>query len=182
ETDASGREVVRVYVKGASPAVLERAASARSGDGAVAWDKDTELRAEENVARMERNGLRVMAAAVRDIKPKKFDPASDLLAYVTDLRITSLVGMLDPPRDESRQAVADAEAAHIRVRMVTGDDVVTGAAVAEQLGIEGEAILGADFAALSEQERMDWIETIGVVGRVAPEHKVLLAETLKARG
>jgi Ca2+-transporting ATPase len=66
--------------------------------------------------------------------------------------------------------------------MVTGDDVVTGAAIAEQLGIEGEAILGAEFAALSEQERMDRIETIGVVGRVAPEHKVLLAETLKAKG
>jgi len=182
ETDASGKEVVRVHVKGAGPAVLERAASARSSDGAVAWDKDIERRAEENVTRMEGNGLRVMAAAVRDIKPKRFDPESDLLAYVTDLEITSLVGMLDPPRDESRQAVADAEAAHIRVRMVTGDDVVTGAAIAEQLGIEGEAILGADFAALSEQERMDRIETIGVVGRVAPEHKVLLAETLKARG
>jgi len=128
------------------------------------------------------DGLRVMAAAVRDIAPKGFDPDGDLLALVTDLEITSLVGMLDPPRDESRQAVADAEAAHIRVRMVTGDDVVTGAAIAAQLGIEGEAILGADFAALSEQERMERIGTIGVVGRVAPEHKVLLAETLKARG
>ena len=66
--------------------------------------------------------------------------------------------------------------------MVTGDDVVTGAAIAEQLGIPGEAILGAEFAALSEAERMERIETIGVVGRVAPEHKVLLAETLKAKG
>ncbi|HEY2869712.1 MAG TPA: HAD-IC family P-type ATPase [Gaiellales bacterium] len=181
-TDASGKEVVRVYVKGAGPAVLERAGSALCGDGAVSWDKDLERRADEHVTRMEGDGLRVMAAAVRDLKPKKFDPDGDLLAYVTDLEITSLVGMLDPPRDESKQAVADAGAAHIRVRMVTGDDVVTGAAIAEQLGIEGEAILGAEFAALSEQERIDRIETIGVVGRVAPEHKVLLAETLKAKG
>jgi Ca2+-transporting ATPase len=66
--------------------------------------------------------------------------------------------------------------------MVTGDDVVTGAAIAEQLGIPGEAILGADFAALSEAERMERIDSIGVVGRVAPEHKVLLAETLKQKG
>jgi P-type Ca2+ transporter type 2C len=66
--------------------------------------------------------------------------------------------------------------------MVTGDDVVTGAAIAKQLGIDGEAILGADFAALSEQERRDRIESIGVVGRVAPEHKVLLAQTLKDKG
>ena len=96
--------------------------------------------------------------------------------------MTSLVGMVDPPREESKAAVADAQAAHIRVRMVTGDDVVTGAAIAKQLGIPGEAILGADFAALSEPERLERIDHIGVVGRVAPEHKVLLAETLKKKG
>jgi Ca2+-transporting ATPase len=90
--------------------------------------------------------------------------------------------MVDPPRAESRQAVADAQRAHIRVRMVTGDDVVTGAAIAAQLGIEGEAILGADFAALDEEERLTRIDRIGVVGRVAPEHKVLLADTLKRTG
>src|SRR6185312_13913463 len=50
------------------------------------------------------------------------------------------------------------------------------------LGIDGEAILGADFAALPEAERLARIETIGVVGRVAPEHKVLLADTLKKKG
>ena len=68
------------------------------------------------------------------------------------------------------------------MRMVTGDDVVTGAAIAEQLGIPGEAILGADFAALPEDERLARIDGIGVVGRVAPEHKVLLADTLKKKG
>ena len=76
---------------------------------------------------------------------------------------------------------ASAQAAHIRVRMVTGDDVTTGAAIAEQLGIPGEAILGADFAALTDEERLAQIDHIGVVGRVAPEHKVLLAETLKQK-
>ena len=65
--------------------------------------------------------------------------------------------------------------------MVTGDDVTTGAAIARQLGIPGEAMLGADFAALSESERLDRIDDIGVVGRVAPVHKVLLADTLKKK-
>ena len=78
--------------------------------------------------------------------------------------------------------MADAQAAHIRVRMVTGDDVMTGAAIAKQLGIPGEAMLGAEFAAMSERERLARIDDIGVVGRVAPEHKVLLAETLKKKG
>ena len=96
--------------------------------------------------------------------------------------MTSLVAMVDPPREESKVAVANAQQAHIRVRMVTGDDVVTGAAIAKQLGINGEAMLGADFAALTDQQRHDRIDSIGVVGRVAPEHKVLLAQTLKDNG
>ena len=111
-----------------------------------------------------------------------FDPDGDLLGYVTDLQMTSLVGMVDPPRAESKAAVASAQAAHIRVRMVTGDDVITGAAIAEQLGIPGEAMLGEDFAALPEDERLARIDSIGVVGRVAPEHKVLLVDTLKKKG
>jgi Ca2+-transporting ATPase len=123
-----------------------------------------------------------MAGAFRDLDPSSFDPDGDLLVHVQDLVMTSLVGMVDPPRDSSKAAVSDAQAAHIRVRMVTGDDVVTGAAIAKQLGIPGDAILGADFAALSEQDRLERIDHIGVVGRVAPEHKVLLAETLKKKG
>ncbi|MFD5574779.1 HAD-IC family P-type ATPase, partial [Streptomyces cadmiisoli] len=67
-------------------------------------------------------------------------------------------------------------------RMVTGDDVTTGAAIARQLGIPGEAVLGADFADMSEDEQLARIDGIGVVGRVAPEHKVLLADTLKKKG
>ena len=66
--------------------------------------------------------------------------------------------------------------------MVTGDDVVTGSAIAKQLGIDGEAILGSEFAALDESERLSRIDDIGVVGRVAPEHKVLLVDTLKKKG
>jgi Ca2+-transporting ATPase len=123
-----------------------------------------------------------MAAAYRDIAPASFDAQGDLLSYIESLEMTSLVGMVDPPRAESKVAVQDAQNAHIRVRMVTGDDVVTGAAIAKQLGIEGRAMLGAEFAALDESERLAQIDEIGVVGRVAPEHKVLLVETLKKRG
>ena len=118
-------------------------------------------------------------AAICDLDPAGFDPDGDLLGYVTGLQMTSLVGMVDPARDESKAAVASAKAAHIRVRMVTGDDVITGAAIAKQVGIAGEAILGADFAGLPEDERL---ARIGVVGRVAPEHKVLLADALKKKG
>ncbi|HEY6277122.1 MAG TPA: HAD-IC family P-type ATPase [Streptosporangiaceae bacterium] len=181
-TDAIGRPVVRCFVKGAAPAVMALAATALSDGVSIPWDAGLGERARAHMERMEGEGRRVMAAATRDLDPAGFDPDGDLLGYVTNLQMTSLVGMVDPPRDESRTAVASAQAAHIRVRMVTGDDVITGAAIAKQLGIDGEAILGADFAALPEPERLARIDRIGVVGRVAPEHKVLLADTLKKKG
>ncbi|WP_433298685.1 cation-translocating P-type ATPase [Pseudonocardia sp. CA-142604] len=181
-TDDTGRPVVRCFVKGAAPAVMARAATALCPGGSIPWDAGLKDRMNAHMNRMEQDGRRVMAAAVRDIDPARFDPNGDLLACVRDLEVTSLVGMVDPPRDESKGAVSSAQAANIRVRMVTGDDVTTGAAIAGQLGIPGEAVLGADFAALPEHVRLARIDEIGVVGRVAPEHKVLLVDTLKKKG
>ncbi|MEL5958347.1 HAD-IC family P-type ATPase [Streptomyces sp. CLV115] len=180
--DFSGRQVVRCFVKGAVPAVTARAATALAAGENIPWDAELIARADAQTERMGSEGRRVMAAATRDLDPAGFDPGGDLLAYVTELRMTSLVGMVDPPREDAKEAVAGAQAGHIRVRMVTGDDVTTGAAIARQLGIPGEAVLGADFAAMSEDEQLARIDGIGVVGRVAPEHKVLLADTLKRKG
>jgi len=181
-TDASGKKVVRCFVKGAAPAVMGRATSALAAGASVPWDDELKGKAEAAVTRMEGEGHRVMAAAMRDLDAAGFDAEGDLLGYVSELELTSLVAMVDPARDESKAAVRDAQRAHITVRMVTGDDVTTGAAIARQLGIPGEAMLGTEFAALSEQERLARIDGIGVVGRVAPEHKVLLVETLRKKG
>ena len=180
--DASGKDVVRCFVKGAAPAVMGRASSALSGGASVPWDEALKKRGEDAVTRMEGEGQRVMAAASRDLDPTEFDAEGDLLGYVTELEMVSIVAMVDPPREASMAAVHDAQQAGIRVRMVTGDDVTTGAAIAQQLGIPGEAILGTDFAALSDEERLARIDDIGVVGRVAPEHKVLLVKTLRDKG
>ena len=163
-TDAAGRPVVRCFVKGAAPAVMGRAATALSGGTSIPWDAELNEQHQAHMERMEGEGRRVMAAATRDLDPAGFDAGGDLLGYVTDLQLTSLVGMVDPARDESKDAVASAQAAHIRVRMVTGDDVITGAAIAKQVGIPGEAILGVDFAALSDDERLARIDAIGVLG------------------
>ena len=165
--DTSGHPVIRCFVKGAAPAVMDRAATALSDGKIIPWDASLAQRAQNELDHMAALGERVMAAAMRDLDPGGFDPEGDLFAYVTELELTCLVGMLDPPRAESKDAVREAQAAHIRVRMVTGDDVTTGAVIARQLGIPGEAILGSDFAALSESERLARIDDIGVMGRVA---------------
>jgi Ca2+-transporting ATPase len=181
-TAEDGKKVVRCFVKGAAPAVGSRSTCVEAGGQCVPVDDDLKQKAQNASQRLGGQGLRVMAAAYRDIDPAEFKADGDLLGYCTDLHLVSIIGMIDPPRAESAAAVKQAQEAHIRVRMVTGDDVVTGAAVAKQIGIPGEAILGTDFAALSEDERLKKIDDIGVVGRVAPEHKVLLAETLKKKG
>ena len=180
--DESGKAVVRVFVKGAGPAVIALASSALANGKTVPWGDEQNARASQEMDRLGGKGLRIMVAAFRDLDPQEFDPDGDLLSLVKDLTMTAMVGMIDPPRQESKDAVRDAMSANIRVRMVTGDDVVTGAAIAKQLGIPGEAILGADFAALSEDERLKRIDDIGVVGRVAPEHKVVMVETLQKKG
>jgi Ca2+-transporting ATPase len=180
--DESGKAVVRAFVKGAGPAVIGLASSALSNGKTVPWGDEQNTRSSQEMDRLGGKGLRIMVAAFRDLDPKDFDPDGDLLSMVKDLTMTAMVGMIDPPRAESKDAIRNAQGANIRVRMVTGDDVVTGAAIAKQLGIAGEAILGADFAALPEDERLKRIDDIGVVGRVAPEHKVLMVDTLQKKG
>jgi Ca2+-transporting ATPase len=180
--DDAGNDVVRVFVKGAAPAVIGRATSALAKGESVPWGDEANERVGKEMDRLGGKGLRIMAAAQKDLDPADFNPDGDLLSLVQGLQLTALVGMIDPPRPESLDAVRSAQDANIRVRMVTGDDVVTGAAVAKQLGIPGEAILGTELAAMSEAERLDRIDAIGVVGRVAPEHKVLMVETLRKKG
>src|SRR5438552_10301306 len=116
--DASGEDVVRCYVKGAAPAVMSHTSTALSDGQSIPWEKDLRSRADANVRRMGEEGLRVMAAGFRDLDPAAFDPEGELLEYVEGLEITSLVGMVDPPRAESKQSMEDAQKAHIRVRMV----------------------------------------------------------------
>ena len=104
--DASGKEIVRCFVKGAAPAVMARAATALSNGKSIPWDDALEQRAEQQVQRMGEAGLRVMAGAFRDLDAAGFDPNGDLLALVHDLEMSSLVGMVDPPREESKAAIA----------------------------------------------------------------------------
>ena len=126
--------------------------------------------------------MRVLAVARRDFDPASFDPSSDLLALVTDLQLLALVGIVDPPRKEAKDAIALCKDAGIRVRMITGDHATTAAAIAGQLGIYGKAMTGAEFAALSDDQLRAEVEDIGVVARVAPEDKVRLVSILKGQG
>jgi Ca2+-transporting ATPase len=120
--------------------------------------------------------------ASRDFDPATFAPSAALVDEVNDLTLLALVAIVDPPRKEARDAIAECRDAGIRARMITGDHVTTAGAIAGQLGIEGRALSGTEFAALTDAELEEQVEDIGVVARVAPEDKVRLVETLKKKG
>jgi Ca2+-transporting ATPase len=177
-----GREVVRCLVKGAPDQLL-----GRSSHGLDLEQQPVEIDSlrgqfESENERLGKQGLRVMAVARRDLDPATFDPSGDLLSLVTDLTMLALIGIIDPPRPEVKVAISKAKAAGISVRMITGDHAVTAAAIARELGIDGRAITGAEFAALSDDELQRQIGEIGVIARVTPEDKVRLVEILKRNG
>ena len=98
--------------------------------------------------RLASEGLRVLAVARRDFDRAASIGHGDLLDLVSDLELLALVGIVDPPRKEAKDAIALCKDAGIRVRMITGDHAITAAAIAGQLGIEGRALTGAEFAAM----------------------------------
>ena len=182
EMEQDGRQVVRCFVKGAPDVLLARSSSGRDADGsAIPIDGARDRVLAEN-DRLAGEGLRVLAVASRDFDPSAFDPAGDLLAQVQDLTLLALVGIVDPPRKEAKDAIARCKEAGIRARMITGDHATTAAAIAAQLGIEGRALTGTEFAAMSDEQLERELESIGVVARVAPEDKVRLVDTLKRLG
>lgn len=174
---------VRCYVKGAPDVLLARSTRVQGDDGTRTWDDVRAAVLAENDA-IAAEGMRVLAVAQRDLPAGAVDGRTpdELLALVDGLELLALVGIVDPPRKEARDAIAECHDAGIRVRMITGDHATTAAAIAAQLGIEGRALTGAQFAAMSDAELDAQVDEIGVVARVAPEDKVRLVDVLKRRG
>jgi Ca2+-transporting ATPase len=182
EMEDDGRKVVRCYVKGAPDVLLARSTEIRDVDGSTVPAESGRDRVLAENDRIAGEGLRVLAVATRDIDPTAFDPNGSLLEEVQGLTLLALVGIVDPPRREAKEAIARCKEAGIRARMITGDHATTAAAIASQLGIEGRALTGTEFAALTDEELEDQVGDIGVVARVAPEDKVRLVDVLKRKG
>jgi P-type Ca2+ transporter type 2C len=179
--DERGKDVVRCYIKGAPDQLLARAKDAHGPDGKeVPVDRVRDAYLEEN-ERLGKNGLRVMATGQKDFDPNRFDPNVDLLPLLDGLTLLAIVGIVDPPRPAAKDAIAQAKGAGIQVRMITGDHAVTAEAIARQLGIEGRAITGAEFGAMSDDEAIRQIDSIGVIARVSPEDKVHLVDILRKK-
>jgi Ca2+-transporting ATPase len=173
------RGVVQMYLKGAPDVLLARSSRELGPDGEAAlvpgyWEGENE--------RMAREAMRVLAVACKSIPAEAFDPAADLMSCARDLTMVGLVGIIDPPRPEARDAIEVCKRAGILVKMITGDHRITAAAIARELGLTGEVVEGRELDALSDEALTRRIGGIGVFARVAPEHKVRIVKALKAQG
>ncbi len=177
-----GKPVVRCFVKGAPDVLIARAGSYwLPGNSVQPVTDDNRLLALQENDRMAEAGERVMVVARRDFDPATFDPKGKLLELVKDLTLLAMVGIVDPPRVEAKDAIAKCHSAGIQVRMITGDHAVTAAAIGHELGIEGEALTGAQFAAIPDEQLKQQLDQIGVVARVAPEDKIRLVTLLQQK-
>ena len=132
---------------------------------------------------MAENALRVLAMAYKQIDhmPSK----EEMETIEKDLIYIGMVGMIDPPREEAKVAVAKCKSAGIKTVMITGDHKVTAVAIAKELGIleDGEdAITGSQLEAMSQEELIQRVENIRVYARVSPEHKVRIVKAWQAHG
>ena len=142
-------------------------------------DLDTVNRVNET---MSNDALRVLALGIRYWQEEPEEYTSDIVE--NDLTFVGMVGMIDPPRMEAKQAVTEAKKAGVRTIMITGDHIVTASAIARSLGIlepGQKAIMGEDLSKMSDEELTEHIEEYSVYARVAPEHKVRIVNAWKAK-
>ena len=179
-TDEKGKKVVRAFVKGAPDVLIARGSYywLPGEDKLPVTDENRKLALDEN-ERIAAAGERIMVVARKDFDPQTFDPKAKLIDLMNDLTLLAMVGIVDPPRNEAKDAIAKCHSAGIQVRMITGDHAVTAAAIGRELGITGTALTGAEFKALSDDELKRKLPEIGVVARVAPEDKIRLVTMLQ---
>lgn len=175
------RGIPTILTKGALDVLLDRTIQIRTSEGIRDITEEDKHRILEQNRKFSENGLRVLAFGYREVGEE------DTLTYEfeQDFIFLGLISMIDPPREESKAAVADAKRAGIRTIMITGDHKITAVAIAKEIGIfvEGdEAYTGAELDALTEEELDQKIEHISVYARVSPENKIRIVTAWQRRG
>ncbi|MEU2198707.1 HAD-IC family P-type ATPase [Isoptericola sp. NPDC019482] len=181
-----GAEVV--HVKGAPDRVLDRC-TAQTGPDGTAQPIDRPFW-EAQIDEIGGRGLRVLAAARRRAVPS--EPSGELADSLTGLELCGLVGIVDPPRPEAIDAIAQCRDAGIAVTMITGDHAGTAVAIGREMGIvhdevgpdgEGPAVLtGAELEAMTTEQLRAVVQDVHVYARTSPEHKIRIVSALQAHG
>ncbi|MEI4234265.1 cation-transporting P-type ATPase [Roseovarius sp. D22-M7] len=178
--DRSGDGQAILHVKGAPEAVLSLCTDQRAADGGREpvdtrhWhDRVEDLAAE---------GQRVIAVALREAPPEATDIAhADLEGHLT---LIGLIGLIDPPRAEAIDAVAECHAAGIRVKMITGDHAATARAIGARIGLRNAqgVLTGADVDAMDDPGLAEAAVSTDIFARTSPANKLRLVTALQSRG
>lgn len=171
--------VPTILTKGAVDVLLDRCTSVRYSDGIRPMTESEKEKIRKQNRIFSENGLRVLSFAYKESdKPLSVDTEYNFI-------FLGLISMVDPPRPESVEAVADAKKAGIRPVMITGDHKITAVAIAKRIGIfeDGDmALTGAELDALTDAELDDRITKISVYARVSPENKIRIVEAWQRKG
>jgi P-type Ca2+ transporter type 2C len=183
-TDADRRERLLVFTKGAPDVLLTRCSQELVGEETrplTAARRAEILQINEDLAR---EALRTLGVAYRTLPADAFEDDEVDERLEQDLVFAGLIGMIDPPRPEAKDAVARAKGAGIRPIMITGDHPVTAAVIASELGItsDGRAVTGAELEKMPEDKRVQTVKEVSVYARVNPEHKLQIVKALKRDG
>lgn len=180
-TKYSLHQVPTMLTKGAVDVLLQRTTHIRTSEGVRVLTEDDRKIIEAQNTCFSENGLRVLAFAYREIDQLHALSLDSEQGFI----FLGLVAMVDPPREESKLAVADAKRAGIRPVMITGDHKVTATAIAKQIGVfeDGDmAVTGSELDAMSDQQLDENIAKISVYARVSPENKIRIVGAWQRRG
>lgn len=170
-----------MIVKGAVDVLLNRVDRIKENGNVRSITKEDKSIIEAQNLEFSKDGLRVLAFAYKELSQEKGLLPED----ENQLTFLGLIAMMDPPREESKAAVADCIRAGIKPIMITGDHKVTAAAIAKRIGIlkdESEACEGAVIENMSNEELQDFVEGISVYARVSPEHKIRIVRAWQDKG
>lgn len=173
--------VPTVLTKGALDVLLKRAVKIWDVSGVRDITPQDVEEIEQKNQEFSENGLRVLAFACKEVETG----GQLCLENEKDFTFLGLTAMIDPPREESKAAVADAKRAGIRPVMITGDHKITATAIAKQIGIFGEgdiSMVGTELDSITDKELDQLIEHISVFARVSPENKIRIVEAWQRKG
>ena len=177
-----------VFVKGAPAVVLDASTRVLGPDGPEPLDDDRRERIREQIDDFAEDALRVLGFAYREppdpdaVEAATTDGAEAVADLESDLVFVGLQGLLDPPRPEVADAIADTQRAGIDVKVITGDNPTTARAIAAQIGVDSGVVTGSEVEAMEESELRECVQTTDVFARAEPTHKVRILQALQAEG
>jgi Ca2+-transporting ATPase len=183
-TDAQRQERLLVFTKGAPDILLARCSQELVGEESRPLTAERRAEILQSNEALAGEALRTLGVAFRSLPAGAFEAGEVDDRVEQDLVFAGLIGMIDPPREEAKEAVARAKNAGIRPMMITGDHPKTAAVIAAELGIaeNGRTVTGAELEKIPEETLDRTVQDVSVYARVNPEHKLRIVKALQRGG